>query len=85
VLAPIGDAEPLVEVEPHVTPLDRVCLDGGDRDLLVKVLGIEVRVLLVLFIEDGTLLGNDEGGIALPRTLHNKIGRKEGVSSLPFL
>jgi len=70
VLASIGNTNPLVEVEPHVTPLNRVGLDGGDGDALVKVLGIEVRALLVLFIEYGALLGNDKGGVVLPPLPH---------------
>ena len=70
VLASIGDTKPLVEVEPHVTPLNRVGFHRGDRDLLVEILGIEVGVLLVLFIEYGTLLGDDEGGVVLPSLPH---------------
>ena len=69
-LAPIGNTEPPVEVEPHVTPFNRVGLDGGDGDLLVEVLGIEIGILLVLFIKYGALLGNDEGGVVLPPLSH---------------
>ena len=53
-----------------MTPLNRVGFHRGDRDLLVEILGIEVGVLLVLFIEYGTLLGDDEGGVVLPSLSH---------------